>query len=115
MPEMLDWNSDMDAAPKDGTEIMLFYREYLGEKNFVVSGHWHIDEPFEEERTWEHSCGYGDADMWAELPDPPSPPMTAEELKEALALRDKLVMEAASKHMPETPLLAMLKRRSSNP
>lgn len=93
---MVDWNADMDAAPKDGTEIMLFYREYLGEKNFVVSGHWHIDEPFEEERTWEHSCGYGNADMWAELPAPPVV-LSPEQLRAGRDLRKQIETELVSK------------------
>lgn len=99
---MVDWNSDMSAAPRDGTEIMLFYRAYLGEQNFVVSGHWHVDEPFEEERTWEHSCGYGDADMWAELPSPPFE-LNAEQISAGLKLRRELEFEIVSASQPIKP------------
>lgn len=72
----MDWRP-IDSAPRDGSEIMIFYREWLGEKNMVVSGHWHCQEGREFEATWEHSRGYGDADLWMPLPSPP----VAEETK----------------------------------
>lgn len=53
-------------------EIMLYYKEWCGFLDFVVSGHWHCQEGREFEATWEHSCGYGDADMWKPLPPPPA-------------------------------------------
>lgn len=62
----------IDTAPRDpNIEIMLFYHEWCGTVNFIVSGHWHSQEGREYEATWEHSCGYGDADMWQPLPQPP--------------------------------------------
>ena len=66
---MSDWQP-IDSAPRDGTEVLLWYEDYLGTKDFVVSGHWLIDVPSYEE-TWEHSCGFGDADMWMPLPEAP--------------------------------------------
>ena len=68
---MAKWRM-IDTAPKDGTEILLWYDDYLGEP-LVVSGHWHCEEGREFEATWEHSYGYGDAYMWMPLPDPPPP------------------------------------------
>lgn len=60
------------TAPND-REIMLFYKDWLGEKNMVISGHWAGGDPeFDYNASWEHSLGSGDADMWAELPAPPS-------------------------------------------
>lgn len=67
----MSWNDNMDAAPKDGTEILLFYRDWCGALNLVISGHWDCQEGREFEATWQHSLGWGDADMWAPMPDGP--------------------------------------------
>lgn len=69
---MTDWKIIDANTPRDpDAEILLFYKNWCGAKNFVVSGHWLEQEGREYEATWEHSCGYGDADMWAELPEGP--------------------------------------------
>lgn len=59
----------IDSAPRDGSEIMLHYKEYLGVRDFIVSGHWFENGPLDS--TWEHSHGWGDADNWMPLPAPP--------------------------------------------
>jgi len=70
---MSEWKPIDENTPRHvDVEIMLYYREWCGAKDFVVSGHWDSEEPFEEERTWVHSYGYGDADMWQPLPPPPT-------------------------------------------
>jgi hypothetical protein len=61
----------MEDAPRDGTEILLFYKDFCGEKNMVVSGHWECEEGREFEATWSHSWGHGDADKWMPLPQNP--------------------------------------------
>lgn len=69
---MSEWQP-IDTAPKDGTEILIWYKDWLGEKGLIVSAHWHAPEGREFDHTWEHSLGFGDADMWMPLPGPPSP------------------------------------------
>lgn len=64
------------TAPKDGTEIMLHYFDFLGEP-MTVSGHWRTVAGREWEDTWEHSLGYGDADLWMPLPAPPTAPQSS--------------------------------------
>lgn len=63
----MEWQP-IETAPKDGVEVMLYYEDWLGQKDMVISGHW--DEKGQDS-TWEHSLGYGDADMWMPLPAPP--------------------------------------------
>ncbi len=65
----MGWRT-IESAPKDGTEILLHYKEYLGSVDFVVSGHWDEGKS-PEESTWQHSYGWGDADNWMPLPEPP--------------------------------------------
>ncbi len=66
----LDWRPIDERAPRDGTMVMLWYREYLGEKDYVTAGFW--DEMCRPtEQTWSHAVGYGDADMWAPMPAGP--------------------------------------------
>lgn len=68
----MNWQKIDENTPRGpDSEIMLYYKNYLGVLDFVVSGHWYEQEGREWEATWEHSCGYGDADMWAPLPPPP--------------------------------------------
>ncbi len=70
--EYLDWRPiDNDTPRSPDVEIMLYYREWCGIFDFIVSGHWHCVKGREYEATWEHSCGYGDADMWAPIRKPP--------------------------------------------
>lgn len=67
-----EWFPIDENTPRDpNTEIMLYYKDWCGTKNMVVSGHWFAQEGREFEATWEHSIGYGDADMWQPLPVPP--------------------------------------------
>jgi hypothetical protein len=68
---MGEWRP-IETAPKDGTEILVWYADYLGQRDFVVSAHWCCEEGREFEATWEHSLGFGDADMWQPLPGPPA-------------------------------------------
>ncbi len=70
---MSEWRRIDDETPKN-REIMLWYKNWLGVPDMVVSGHWREVEGREFEATWEHSLGYGDADMWSELPAPPHNP-----------------------------------------
>lgn len=60
----------IETAPKD-REIMLYYTDWLGAKDMVISGHWDGGR-LEGEETFVHSMGTGDADMWANLPTPPA-------------------------------------------
>lgn len=69
---MSEWRP-IESAPKDSTEILLHYKYYLGERDFIASGHW-FNGKSEEDSTWEHSYGFGDANHWMPLPPPPSPP-----------------------------------------
>lgn len=62
------WRS-METAPKDGTEVALFYRDWCGGGPLVSSGVWLCQPGREWEATWEHELGYGDADMWAPMPN----------------------------------------------
>lgn len=69
---MSGWKPIDENTPRHiDTEIMLYYKDWCGEKDMVVSGHWYEQEGREFEATWAHSYGYGDADMWQPLPPPP--------------------------------------------
>lgn len=71
--ESLAWRPIDENTPRDpDIEIMLYYREWCGATDFIVSGHWHSQEGREYEATWEHSCGFGDADMWAPMRPAPA-------------------------------------------
>lgn len=65
----LDWRPIDENTPRDGTMVMLWYREFLGEKDHVTAGFW--DELLrEDERTWRHAVGFGGRDGQAcDLPD----------------------------------------------
>lgn len=67
---MNEWQP-IETAPKDGTEILLHYRQWCGTTGLVVSGHWESQEGREFEATWAHSLGWGDADRWQPVPAPP--------------------------------------------
>jgi len=66
---MSEWQS-IETAPRDGSEVLLHYKNFCGAKNLIVTGHWD-DTQGPDNATWEHSCGSGDADHWMPLPEPP--------------------------------------------
>jgi len=68
---MTDWR-DIETAPKDGTRVLLYYRNYCGDGWLVTIGEWH-DTGDDLNDTWEHEFGSGDADAWQPLPAPPQP------------------------------------------
>ncbi len=57
----------IETAPKDGTHILIHYKNWLGCENLVVSAYYD-----ENEETWIHVLGSGDADNWQPLPEPPT-------------------------------------------
>jgi hypothetical protein len=67
---MSEWQT-IATAPKDGTEVLLFYRDYCNGGALVTSGYWDSSPGREWEATWQHVHGTGDADMWMPLPKPP--------------------------------------------
>jgi hypothetical protein len=68
---MSEWQP-IETAPKDGTRVLLYYRNYCGDGWLVTIGEWNDqDEP---NATWEHEFGSGDADAWQHLPSPPEAP-----------------------------------------
>lgn len=66
----MQWNDNMDEAPRDGTEVLLYYRNFLGIRDLVVSGHW-CGHGYDIDDTWEHRLGYGNPNAWMPLPEPP--------------------------------------------
>lgn len=71
----MEWKPIETAPRQEDLEILLYYRNWLGKEHMVISGHWSGGNPEDDHNaTWEHSMGYGDADMWRELPNAPSQP-----------------------------------------
>lgn len=62
----------IDTAPMDGTEVILFYPNYLDE-GFVTAGYWSCGNP-EYEPYWYAdlvNCGASPPTHWMPLPEPP--------------------------------------------
>lgn len=60
-----DW-LPMEAAPKDGTEVLLYYENWCNDGRLIISGAWD-----DSVGIWRHEFGHGDAQAWRPLPDPP--------------------------------------------
>lgn len=59
----------METAPKDGTEVLLYYRDWCGGGLLIISGEW--DDSDIWDATWMHAAGTGDANAWMPIPEPP--------------------------------------------
>ena len=50
----------IETAPKDGTEILLYYKDWCKDGVLVINGEW-------DDETWLHAFGNGDAQAWMPL------------------------------------------------
>lgn len=70
----MEWNDDMDAAPKDGTRILLA-SQYGDGPGRVMLGYWEPNDDPEDSDGW-----FTDSEWWPEedfthwmpLPEPPN-------------------------------------------
>lgn len=68
---MSEWQP-IETAPRDGTEVILYFPEWCGEKNMVETGFWDQRYDGDINAAWEFAYGSGDsATHWMPIPAPP--------------------------------------------
>lgn len=58
----------IESAPRDGTEIVLWVRDWCGQGDVVCSGYWDLDC---KEPSWQFELGGSAGEAFAWMPSPP--------------------------------------------